>query len=125
LPGIPANRAEIRRAEECRDVRLPVRDELHPEARKTLLVLHARRIDAALFEIEHRGLVDDLVRKAVDDLEHAHGLGEAAPDVKKLDAKRIAVVRPECVIRAEAQRLVLVVAQVGEPRRQGVFRRHV
>jgi hypothetical protein len=69
LARVAADRAKIRCTEKRRDVGLPVRHELHAETREPRLILHHRRIEAALVEFEHRGVIDDFVRDAVDDFE--------------------------------------------------------
>ena len=66
----------------------------------------------ALVELEHGRVVDDFARLAVDDFVQVHGLGEAAPDVEKLQAERQARVAPQARDRLRKRmRLILVVAR--------------
>jgi hypothetical protein len=84
---------------------------------------HRFRVYARLVEFEHRGVVDDFVRLAVDDLVEMDRLHEAAADVKELQAERQSQVPPQGVIGAKTQRLILIVAELGHRRRQSFLRR--
>jgi hypothetical protein len=103
LPCIGAHRPKIARAEECRDVVLPIRHELHAKACEARMTPHQLRVDAGFVEFEHRGVVDDFARLTVDDLVEAHRLGEGSAGMKELQAKRQSQVGPESVIRAKTQ----------------------
>ena len=121
LPRIAADRTEVARAEKRRHIVAPVGDKLHSKAGKTGTLLHEGRIDAALVPVEHRGIVDDLVRLTVDDLVHVNGFGEVAPDVEELHAKGEARVGPQRVVAAKANGLVLVVAELAHGGRHHVL----
>ncbi len=122
LPRIAAHRPKIARAEKRRHVILPVRHELHAKAGKAHVVAHQFRIDAGLVEFEHRRVIDDFVRLAVDDFVEAHGLGESAADMEELQAKLEAGIAPQCVVGAKAQRLKLIVAELRHRRRLNILR---
>src|ERR1700685_1125645 len=87
------------------------------------MAAHQLRIDAGLVELEHRRVVDDFARLAVDYLVQPHRFGESSADVEKLQAKREAGVRPESMVRAKAQGLKLIVAQLRHCRRQRILRK--
>ena len=123
MARVAADRAEVARAEERRHVIPPVGDELHPEPRETRTLLHEGGVDAALVPLEHRRIVDDLARLAVDDFVHVHGLGEIAADVEELQAEGESRIRPERVVAAEPDGLILIVTQFSHRRRKRVLRR--
>ena len=75
LPRIAAHGAKIAGAEESGHVVLPIRHELHAKTREAHVVAHDLRVDAGLVELEHRRVVDDFARLAVDDLIEPHRLG--------------------------------------------------
>src|SRR3569623_282424 len=69
-PG--AGRSEITRAEKRADVAHEIGRREHAKAREAEIVRQLRGIELRLRKIEHRGVVRDLARDAVDDLVHAH-----------------------------------------------------
>jgi hypothetical protein len=88
LPRISAHRPKIAGTEVRGHIGFPIRDELHPKSREAHVVVHQLGIDSGLVEFEHRRVVHDFSRLAVDDFVEAHGFGEASTDVKELQAKR-------------------------------------
>src|ERR1700730_2991284 len=86
------------------------------------MAAHQLRIDAGLVEFEHRRVVDDFPRLAVDDLVEVYRFGKASTDVKELQAKRQSGVAPEGMVRTKAQRLVLVVTELRHRRGQRILR---
>jgi hypothetical protein len=121
LPRIAAHRTKIAGPKVRGHIGLPIRHELHAKARESHVIAHHFRIDAGLVEFEHCRAVDDLPRLAVDDLIEAHRFRETSADMKELQAKRQAGVGPEGMVRAEAQRLVLIVTELRHGRRQRIL----
>ena len=122
MPRIAAHRPKVAGAEERGHVILPVRHELHAKAGEAHVVAHQLWIDTGLVEFEHRGVVDDFARLAVDDLVEAHGFGESAADMEELQAKLQSGIAPQGVIGAKAQRLKLIVAELRHRRRLNILR---
>src|SRR5208283_3557368 len=100
LARIASDRAKIAGAQERGYVCLPIRYELHPKTRKPRAILHRGGIDAACAPLEHRRIVENLARLAVDDLVKMHGLGEVAADMEELQAKRQPRVAPQRMVAA-------------------------
>ena len=100
---------EVTRAEEGHHIVLGGGVVVDPKARKPEVGGQGTGGQATLAKIEHGGVVGQLLRLPVTDLEHPHRAFEEHAEVEKLHLEAQAFVRPQCMVRPELDALELVV----------------
>src|SRR4029450_6767414 len=119
---LAADGAEVARAEKSGDVAVPVRVEIHAKAREAELPGQRPRADAALAQVEHRGVVADRPGLPVDDLVHLDRAREGAAQMKEPDLKVEVLSEPERTVATKPDGLVSIVVQLGQDPRHDILR---
>jgi hypothetical protein len=109
---LATHRAEVARTEERDDVANRISVGEQPEAGEAQILRQARTVEPALAVVEHRGIVGDLARLTVYDLEHADGRFEEQPEVEELRLEAKLLFGPQRVIDPVRDGLMLVPVKI-------------
>jgi hypothetical protein len=106
-----ADRAEVAGAEEGGEVAVGVLAGVQAETGEAEVGRQLAVLDAALAVVERRAVIGQLLRLAVDHVEHAHRRMEVQAQVEELGLELARLVGPQRMVLAVADRLVLVPVQ--------------
>src|SRR6185312_15947837 len=99
---------EVGSALECGEVTHPIRVEQQAEPGEPQVARHLVTMQAAVTVIEHRRVVEDLLREAAIHGEHPHGLADHEAEMKEPHLEAQTLARPQRMLIAETYGLPMV-----------------